>query len=39
MSKDIDADKLVAEIKRQIELAAQKADISYSVDDVENEKK
>ena len=37
--KYIDTEKLIAEIKRRIESAAQKADISYSVDDVENEKK
>ena len=35
----IDADKLKARIERQIESAAQKADISCSVDDFENEKK
>ena len=39
MNRYIDSKKLIAEIKRQIESAAQKADISYSVDDVENEKK
>ena len=39
MTKYIEAEKLIADIKRQIESAAQKADISYSVDDVENEKK
>lgn len=37
--KYIDSEKLIAEIKRQIESAAQKTDIFYSVDDVENEKK
>ena len=37
--KYIDSEKLIAEIKRQIESAAQKADIFYSVDDVENKKK
>ena len=39
MGKYIDAEKLISEIKLRIESAAQKADISSSVDDVENEKK